>query len=253
MEDLLNIFSPISLPQMNEYKFMDRVDTKFPFPSFHIPFILQSISDSYRVLEIEGNRNLPYHTTYLDTPESLLYLQHVRGFSKRYKARYRTYKITNNTFLEVKFRNTQKGTQKWRIANQPVELNSTKSQAFLATHLNNIARLLEPSIETHFSRVTLVGTSSKERVTLDFNLQFSNQRNQWISLPHLAIAEIKREQSSHHSPLEGLLKKMLIRSTGFSKYCVGKTLLGEAPKPNSIKPKLLLLKRIENEYNAYSA
>ncbi len=238
---------------MNGYKFMDRMDTKYPFASSNLPTILETISSNYQILDIEELRQLPYHTTYLDTPESSLFLQHVRGSLKRYKARVRTYRATNDTFLEVKHRNLKRKTQKWRIPKGNFDRNDSASLNFLNTHLNGIAHLLEPTIETHFERVTLVGKTSKERVTLDFNIKFSNQNNQWVSLPHLVVAEIKRDATSQYSPIELQLKKMLIRSTGFSKYCVGKTLLGEAPKPNSMKPKLLLLNRIENEYNAYSA
>jgi len=232
---------------------MDRMDTKYPFASFCLPTILEKITSSYSILEIEGLRKLPYHTVYLDTPDSFLFLQHVHGSAKRYKARFRTYQATNDTFLEVKFRNLKRKTQKWRIPKNTFELNDSTSISFLSSHLDGIAKQLEPSIETHFERITLVGIDSKERITLDFNISFSNQNNQLISLPHLAIAEVKRDVHTQYSPIEWELKKLLIRSKGFSKYCVGKTLLGQAPKPNSIKPKLLLLKKIENEHNAYSA
>jgi len=44
-----------------------------------------------------------------------------------------------------------------------------------------------------------------------------------------------------------LIKNLNIYPTGFSKYCTGIVMINDFMKKNIIKPKLLLIKKIENE------
>jgi hypothetical protein len=49
--------------------------------------------------------------------------------------------------------------------------------------------------------------------------------------------------------MQNTLKKKSIRPSGFSKYCVGLSLLNSDLRRNSLKDKYLLINKIENEYN----
>ncbi len=67
---------------------------------------------------------------------------------------------------------------------------------------------------------------------------------QHISLPGLAIAEVKQEGINRHSDFVRQMRAMAIHTTGFSKYCVGTALLNPTVKHNNFKDKLRLVERL---------
>lgn len=253
MENALNAFDTITLSEMDSFRFMDRMVAKYPFPSQRIPELLKKISIHYKVLEINGVRKQSYLSTYLDTPSHDFYLQHTRGFSQRFKVRYRHYETSGDSFLEVKMKNAKNRTFKWRISKDTNDELDKESIRFLSSHIHKKTNSIHPTLVTKFTRITLVGINTNERITLDHNIAFGDGVNALIEHPYLAIAEIKSEMHSHHSPMISALKEMMIRSSGFSKYCVGRALLGTIPKANMMKQKILLLQKIENGNNVCSA
>jgi len=178
----------------------------------------------------------------------------MRGIPKRYKVRYRVYETTGQSYLEVKYRSIKDRTIKWRIKNEFNNSNpDEKALNFLSSYIQDVAYSIEPALTNRFQRITLVGINTKERITFDHNILFSDKGNSLIELPYLAIAELKREGHSGQSPFLSTLKEMMIRSSGFSKYCVGSALLKAMPKANLIKPKMLLLQKIQNENVIHTA
>ena len=123
---------------------------------------------------------------------------------------------------------------------------------FLVNHVDDVANDLLPSLSSNFKRITLVGHNPNERITIDFNLSFYGNESNQTNLHYLAIAELKRERIDNSSPILTIFKKMHIRETGFSKYCIGSALVKPMDKTNTLKPKLLLLQKIENEYLTYT-
>jgi len=232
---------------MDGFELMNRIDTKYIFPSKLLPKLLSSISDHYRILEINEIRDFPYSSTYLDTPSNLFFNQHVRGVSNRYKVRYRVYETTGQSYLEVKLKNVKNRTIKWRIKNRLNSELDEKALQFLSSYIQDTAYSIEPVLSNRFHRITLVGIHTKERITFDHNIQFNNKQGGLIDLPYLAIAELKQEGKSVESTFLSIMKSMMIRNSGFSKYCVGSILLKDMQKANKIKPKIIQLKKIENE------
>lgn len=251
---LLNAFDPISLGEMDRVGFMNRIDTKYVFSANRIPALLESLTGYYKVLEINNLRSLAYSTTYLDTPDYLFFRQHVTGKLERNKVRFRTYESTGTTFLEVKRRTNKNRTVKWRIENSPVnkEFYDDKAGAFLSKYIPAGSLLLKPVLVNRFSRITLVSNDMKERVTLDFELSFSDRAGNKANIPSIAIAELKRESGANKSHISSALKKQMIRPTGFSKYCIGASMLYDIPRKNILKSKLLLINKIENEFTKYA-
>jgi hypothetical protein len=94
-----------------------------------------------------------------------------------------------------------------------------------------------------YSRITLVSRHRQERVTIDLNLSYS-WNDQTIRLPHIAIVEIKQEGFSNQSDVARQLRLHQVRSTGFSKYCVGISLMYPELKNNNFKPKLRLVEKL---------
>ena len=246
----LSYLNPISLEAITEVMLMNRVETKFLFSAGKLAELIYLLDNRYKVLEINNLRVLPYQTTYMDTTDHLFYNQHVRGQLERNKIRYRKYMSTSETFLEIKRKTNTGRTIKLRIENDPdAGFFDDPAINFLHENISVDLTIVKPKIINRFTRTTLIGLESKERITLDFNISFSepdNVRN--VLMPYLAIAELKMEQYSYCSPFNNLIKYLKIRSSSFSKYCTGIAILDESLKRNMIKSKTLMLDRIENEY-----
>ena len=92
-------------------------------------------------------------------------------------------------------------------------------------------------------RMTLVSKTSVERLTLDINLQLSKDWQQ-VSLPFLAVAEVKQEHFSLESAFMQQMRAMNIAPQRFSKYCLGVTRLYPCIKQNQFKPRNLVIEGI---------
>lgn len=249
IHNLLTSFTPIGLHEMDGVKLMNRVETKFVFCADRLPELLNHVKGSYKVLEIDEIRNFPYSTTYLDTSDFLFYTQQVRGKLNRHKVRYRRYESTGVSYLEIKKKTNKRRTIKWRIEGllKP-DSPDTEAIQFIKKYLPNGLPDLHPVLINGFTRITLVGNECKERITLDYNLTFASPYGKISGFPFLAIAELKREKHSCLSPFGAVMKQMSIHPGSFSKYCIGSALIMDMPRKNLLKPNLLLINKIENEY-----
>jgi hypothetical protein len=248
--DKLSSFECVSLGEMDNVRLMNRTDTKFIMPVTIVTDLLQSLKDYYRVLEINEQMVLSYSSTYLDTQDFLFYNQHVTSRPERSKIRYRKYEVTGEVFLEIKKRTKKGRTSKSRIEINCGEENNCSERAavFMQEHVQVDPIHLAPILFSRFRRITLAGKDKPERLTIDIDLSFSDYSMHSIDIPYIAIAELKREGFDNNSQAADILKNLNIRSCGFSKYCTGLSLLYDLPHKNSVKPKLLLLNKIENEY-----
>lgn len=248
---LLNHLPAISLSELEEYGLMNRVDTKYVFSSFKIPAILNELGGNYRVLDVDSHRVFPYHTTYLDTAEWLFFRQHITERGERNKVRFRKYELSGRSFLEVKKRTNKLRTLKWRIPKEllPDRGNDEEFERFVRKHVSVDTPPLYPVLINRFERITLAGITINERVTIDFNISFSDPAGNGFSIPFIGVIERKKPDYSNRSPLTEALKKNYVYPTGFSKYCLGTASLYNIPRNSLIKPKLLLINKIENEYN----
>jgi hypothetical protein len=250
IKDVLSRLNPVNLDSLSCIRLMNRVELKYIFETSKLEELVNLLGNHYHVLEINNMRILPYSSTYFDTSDSLFYYQHVRGKLSRHKMRYRRYEATAESFLEIKKKTNKGRTVKWRIENELLSGSfDTVASRFIQKHLPVSSTLVKPVLTNQFTRITLAGFELKERITLDFNLSFSDPVNkQEIALPYLAIVELKKEGASDGSQFKSLIKQMNIYPTGFSKYCIGRALLSDTLKTNTLKPKLLLLNKLENEY-----
>lgn len=241
-------FEKIELKDMKKVKLMNRIDKKFWFNTNNLNELLQKISNNYFVMDIDGETELPYSTTYFDTDDNQLYLAHHNGRLNRFKVRKRLYKISGLGFLEVKFKNNKGRTLKTRIESAYTKSLSLEEQEFLREIVPFDINLLQPGLSNKFDRITLVNKNFSERCTLDTGLSFISNGIE-TQFESLAILEIKYSANSGYSPIMKVLREMHINPKGFSKYAIGKSLTDKHIKQNRFKQKLRMIEKITSNNN----
>ena len=241
--DQIELFDPISLGEMDKVKLMNRTDTKYWFHAECLQNLLESIQDSYYILTMHNEIALLYSTIYFDTSTNGMYTAHHNGKLNRYKIRRRSYVLSGISFLEVKFKNNKGRTIKKRIQTDFGKdgFNDTEN-AFIHDISPFTTGDLSQSLINSFSRITLVNKNFSERCTVDFNLNFKSVPNQ-IMLNNLVVAEIKAEGSPSASPLGRALRNQRIKTSGFSKYCIGKAMTDSSVKRNAFNHKIRMIEK----------
>lgn len=238
-EQLLAAFAPISLEEMSGIRLMNRLDTKYVMPLELLnPFLRLAVRD-YRVQEVDGERDIAYHTVYLDTPARNMYLAHLRGQAVREKIRVRTYVSSNLTFLEVKNKDNKGRTDKKRIrVTSPGTLAQEGGDGFLQQYTCYGLTQLSPQLENRFRRITLVNRACTERLTIDSGICFLNLTNgAEAALENLVVVELKRDGRTC-SPARRLLQNLRVHPASFSKYCMGCVLTDAGLRQNRFKPRV---------------
>lgn len=237
IKNILASFDAISLEQMDAVKLMDRTDKKFVFSIDLLPQILQSLQKEYCVLEIGSNRMSYYRSLYYDDAKLGFYFQHHNGWRNRVKIRHRSYVDSNLAFFEIKQKTNKGRTIKSRVeyASFPQQFEGDLED-FIKSKVALDAKELQASIWVNYKRITLVNKHQPERLTIDLNLQFEEERKS-LSFPNLVIVEVKQDKRNL-SPFFSLAKNLKIKEGSISKYCMGISLLRPDIKQNNFKRKL---------------
>lgn len=99
--------------------------------------------------------------------------------------------------------------------------------------------------------MTLVNKNFKERCTIDLNIQFV-KGGRTTAFENLVIVEIKSEGRCAKSPLAIALRDQRIKTSGFSKYCMGRAATDAVLKRNGFKEKIRRIeKTIQSNINLY--
>jgi hypothetical protein len=249
LEKIINNYESINLREMDSYALLNRVDSKYVLTENQLIPILNNLKSNYRVLDVNGVRLNHYRSQYFDTPSFDLYHQHITRGRNYYKVRSREYVDSRLSFMEVKYKNQKKRTIKNRMITQnPMDEFKNTICNFLENYCPFNSQELEVKLWNTFSRITLVSNRYQERLTIDMDLQFSTE-NQQVALPGIVIAEVKQDRLSAKSDFIQLIREIGIRSTGFSKYCMGISMLYEGVKKNTLKPKFLMVKKLQMSVN----
>jgi len=246
MTELLKTFAPISLEQMSSVKLMNRTDTKFVTTQKQLQQLLTMALKDYYIQEIDGERNPEYDTTYFDTRNFDMYCQHQYNHANRQKIRFRTYCISGLQFMEVKTKNNHGRTKKKRIEVKDMNVNESQKRDFLSQTLHYSVDSLQPALNNHFRRITLVNKAKTERLTIDSQLSFHNLVNgAEKDMGNLVVIELKRD-GRVPSPVLQMLRQLHIHPHSFSKYCMGSALTNPQLPCNRFKSKLIEIKKIVN-------
>ncbi len=235
----------ISLEEMDGVKLMSRNDKKYWISGEHLTEIIAEVAQDYFMLEVGSERLLPYTTIYYDTPLDDMYSNHHRGKKNRYKIRRRNYCATQSSFLEVKFKNNKGRTIKSRhTSDYNAKSFSLRDKEFIAKYTPYSSDELKRVLENRFYRITLVSKRMNERCTIDLDIHFK-QGEQEVALSNLVVIEVKTDGRSHSVIADALLK-LRLRESGFSKYCIGRSLIDDSIKHNSFKLKHRQIEKITN-------
>lgn len=241
---VIGSFRPVSLKELDSLSLMNRTDTKFLFRADRLTDFLTELLPYYQMLEIDGTRVMPYKSAYFDTPDYFLYRCHHNGVRSRYKVRLRDYLISDRSFFEIKRKTNKNKTKKKRIEvpYQTQEI-APSSQIFLNENSPLGGCTLVKTLENSFSRLTLAGFDTHERLTIDLDVCFRvNDHN--LDMSRLVIAEVKQSGHSASTPVMKVLHGLEIRPGSFSKYCMGIVSMVEGVKYNNFKPKLHIVNKL---------
>lgn len=243
MRDLIKRFENIDLDSMSKVTLMNRVDRKFLLNKGELIEVCNKINNEYYLLEVNGRHDLPYSTTYLDTMDNAMYKAHHNGKLNRFKIRYRKYELSDVSFLETKFKTNKGQTIKTRIPSAYNSKGFSKQEAdFITDSTPYCCTDLIITLINNFSRLTLVNRNFQERCTIDLNITYKN--GHFIkTIDDLVVIEVKTSNKTHHSPMASLLDRSGIKSSGFSKYCMGRVMMDTNLKQNAFKPRVLQLQK----------
>jgi len=240
----LSGFETITLPEIEEMAHLNRIDRKFLFHERTLWEVLEQLQPAYVLLLTNHSGCTPYRTRYFDTRDYRFYFQHHNGRANRCKVRSREYLDTGERYLEVKRKTNKKRTVKHRKRiNGPAGRLPATMLRWLDAQLEVPVEHLEAVLHVAFSRLTFVHPQAKERLTIDFNLRFSDGRHE-RTLPGLVVAEVKLEHFSNQTPFAQQMHAMGVRPCRLSKYCLGLSLLHPGMKANRFKPRYRHLQKL---------
>ncbi|HHO56352.1 MAG TPA: polyphosphate polymerase domain-containing protein [Trueperaceae bacterium] len=234
IESLLQDYDSIGLSDLNEHNLQRRIDSKYVFSYQVLIELLNRLSNEFYVLEVNNKRLQTYNNIYFDTPDFKLYNKHHNGHKNRYKVRKRHYKDSNISFLEVKHKDNKSVTTKTRIK---VPNSRANIKSFIYENLPKEYTKLVPSLKNQYKRIALISKQDIVRLTLDIDLGFSTAEAKTLRpINGLAIAELKRDSSAKSESFDALLHQINLRTSSFSKYCIGTSLNHPELKYNRFKP-----------------
>jgi hypothetical protein len=186
------------------------------------------LADTFHVLQIEGRRTFAYESVYFDTPDLVLYRQHLQGRRRRYKVRTRSYLDSGQTMLEAKLKGLRGETVKTRWPHPAAQRRTLTHEA--RTALDELLGReyglelpdLVPSVTTTYWRTTLVDLVGGSRVTCDVDLVCSAGTSR--TTPDGRVL-VETKTAGAGGLADQCLHKLGVRPVSVSKYCVGVALL----------------------------
>ena len=219
--------APIGLAELMELaELQTRVDRKYFVPAEVFRRMIGELSGGMRVLEIDGRRTFGYESIYFDTPELDSYRAHMQRRRQRFKARTRTYTDSGLCMFEVKVKGARGETVKQRVPHPVEDSGELTEQAlahFRATLLQAYrwvpSSRLRPTLATTYRRTTFVSRSGDVRLTCDVGLTCLDVRHEVRDLGTHVLVESK--SAGQGGGPEEILRRLGVRPTSVSKYCVG--------------------------------
>lgn len=217
----LQMFEGLSLEQLNEKSsFMERMEAKYLLPLSDLPTLLRTLQHTYKILTIRNNSLFTYDNIYMDTDDYFFYTQHQNQESFRTKLRTRNYVESDLWFVEFK-QKEKKAIRKFRYQTDASGHGIITPQTaeffdglFQNLYGHSFTSPITPALHNNYQRITLCHNDGIERITIDFNINFSDLRGDQkntASLTNVAIIESKSGQKKPPSK-EFLKETELLRA-----------------------------------------
>ena len=238
----LSRYEPVSPELFAARALLRRVDSKFVASRALIQPLLRELATEFHVAMSAGHPLGTYETLYFDTPQFDFFHQHRRGRRPRNKVRIRHYVERDLCYLEIKTKDRYSVTNKNRFARDAGNFELGPDD-FAAIELAIGKRAaLVPSAWIHFPRVTLVGVTYPERLTIDLGIAMKANGTAH-SFDGVSIIEIKQPRFDGRSPAFLALRRLGIRRHRVSKYCVSLTAAAAVRPVGTFLPALRTLYR----------
>ena len=244
---LVESFDSLSLENLNaKAAMLDRLDNKYIIHQEVLKEALPKLIKLFEVLEIEGNRHFGYKTVYFDSKDFDSYYDHHQGRRQRCKIRVRKYLDTQACFLEVKLKDKRGATIKKRMAYNPENMKVLNAKAYTfiqhaysERYGREFSLPLNPVLEIHYQRITLVAKEGGERMTIDSHLRFNSNQQLHYYLVDDALFIIETKSDKGNGIADKVLRQLHQHPIQrCSKYCVGMATLQEVKKHNKFMPAL---------------
>ncbi len=245
---VLDRFDAPSTALLQSRELLTRTDTKFALPTRRLERVLEMVTPDYAALRVESGPIAIYDSLYFDTPSLACFHDHRRGRRPRRKIRIRHYLDRQLSFLEIKTKRNEAVTDKQRLAIPfGAESLSPPMLAFLRSHIGDMALLLRPSIEVRFRRLSLLGFTTNERVTIDIAIEAPDHVDVGARLGQLAIVEVKQSPFCVRTPVMQALRHHGVRQMRVSKYIVAMAIAHPELASNRLLPDLRGIERMKRD------
>lgn len=246
LEPLLADFAPIGLDALNaKAAMLERLDRKYVLDTGVLGDALAALRAQFDVLQIDGRRAFAYDTCYFDDADRRSFHDHQQGRRRRMKVRVRRYVEAAACFVEVKLKGPRGVTVKRRMP-YPLDRYGTLDAAAMA-HVRRchqalyglpFERELEPVLQMHYRRSTLVARVGGERITIDAGIRFHGDGRGGFG-PRDDVVIVETKSAHGHGLADAVLRGLHQHPTeGCSKYCIGLSAAGAAPRFNRFRPAL---------------
>lgn len=211
---------------------LTRYDRKYAVSMRGAVDLVEALAPEWMVVVVDGERSPSYHTTYFDDPGRTSLHDHLKERRRRHKVRVRTY-ANGTAFLELKTKDGRGQTDKRRVeraSSSPV-LDSSELEWLSAQVPNVEVGALRPELVVEYHRITLLGPTGDERLTIDHLLRVGRGDSRHPLLDDGAVVETKSTRP--HSSVSRILWRVGARSVSFSKYCAGVSVVDPSIHPRS--------------------
>ncbi len=241
----LGHFDTTNLKTLSGRQFRKRYERKYILHQSQLSLLLERARGNYAVLEVNHTRMQFYTSQYFDTGNADMFHHHHDARFPRFKVRYRTYHVNGLTFLEVKRKDDQGRSFKKRIRSgkERSSIDVAKEMDFISKNTPYHPATLLPCLKNDFYRITLAGTETGERITLDAGISFYSEGNVRKDLDGIAVIEVKTGSDDPGTSFEALIPGNPGSESSFSKYCTGRILLDPGLTSENFRP---VLRRIHD-------
>ena len=226
-----------------------RIDTKFVFHQDRLSGLLGLLQYSYAIVQTQDMRIAKYKNLYFDTETYLFLREHHRDRRPRFKVRIRHHCDRSMSFAEVKKKSASDRTVKHRRAIPYEQEDLSGLEGFIKEHCSVVGGTqLKPSLRTDFNRITLVGMETYERITIDTQLQCSDDvTNASWGWSKGVIVEVKQERFSPRTPVMLALRSIKSTALSISKYCTAASHLLPNINMKLYRPKMRQIRNLVHD------